>query len=171
LGLKIKTFGRISNTRWNCRYKNCEALKQCFRSILIVLKTEIENEADRDVNEAIGMMYNENLCNNISYYLCITKNHYFYSLGILSTITKGQFVVVLFIMSHVLCTINILSNMFQDKNATLGKSAKLINNVIKSIEDSRTSESFSSIWTSIQTFAKEHGISIDIPSQAKGNFY
>ncbi|KAL4104378.1 hypothetical protein QTP88_019679 [Uroleucon formosanum] len=140
LGLKIKTFGRISNTRWNCRYKNCEALKQCFRSILIVLKTEIENEADRDVNEAIG---------------------------ILSTITKGQFVVVLFIMSHVLCTINILSNMFQDKNATLGKSAKLINNVIKSIEDSRTSESFSSIWTSIQTFAKEHGISIDIPSQPK----
>ncbi|KAF0709199.1 zinc finger MYM-type protein 1-like, partial [Aphis craccivora] len=121
--LKNKNFW-TNNTRWNCRYKNCEALKQCFRSILIVLKTKIENEADRDVNVAIG---------------------------ILSTITKRQFVVVLFIMSHVLCTINILSNMFHDKNATLGKSAKLL----------------TIIGTSIQTFAKEHGISIDIPSQAK----
>lgn len=82
MGLKIKTIGRISNTRWNCRYKNCEALKQCFKSILSVLKMEIENEADRDVNEAIGimsyyiltlcMMYNENLYYNISYYLLIT---------------------------------------------------------------------------------------------------
>jgi len=36
--------------------KNCEAVKQCFKSILIVLKNEIENEADRDVNEAIGII-------------------------------------------------------------------------------------------------------------------
>lgn len=61
--------------------------------------------------------------------------------------------------------------MLQDKNATLGKSAKLINSVLKSIEDSRTSESFSSMWTSILTFAKVHGISTDIPSQVKGYFY
>lgn len=74
-------------------------------------------------------------------------------------------------MTHVLSCINVLSNMLQDKNATLGKSAKLINSVIKSIEETRTSESFSSMWTSIQKFAKVHGISIDIPSLAKGNFY
>ncbi|KAL4091985.1 hypothetical protein QTP88_026579 [Uroleucon formosanum] len=140
LGLKIKTIGRISNTRWNCGYKNFQALKQCFKSILSVLNNEIENKADRDVNEAIG---------------------------ILATITKGKFVVVLLIMTHVLSCINVLSNMLQDKNATLGKSAKLINSVIKSFEDSRTSESFSSMWTSIQIFAKVHGISIDVPSQAK----
>jgi len=58
--------------------------------------------------------------------------------------------------------------MLQDTNATLGKLAKLINSVIKSFENSRTSESFSSMLTSIQTFAKVHNISIDIPSQAKG---
>lgn len=50
--------------------------------------------------------------------------------------------------------------MLQDKNATLGKSAKLINSVIKSIEASRTSESFSSMWTSIQTFAKNTGFQL-----------
>lgn len=82
MGLKIKTIGWISNTRWNFWYNNCEALKKCFKSILSVLKMEIENEADRDVNEAIGlmsyyiltlcMMYNENLYYNISYYLFIT---------------------------------------------------------------------------------------------------
>jgi len=67
LGLKIKTTGRISNTRWNCRYKNREALKQPFKSILSVLKKEIENEANRDINEAIGIMYKKKLYNNISY--------------------------------------------------------------------------------------------------------
>lgn len=94
----------------------------------------------------------------IIYLYNITKNHYLYSLEILSTITNGQFVVISFTKSHVLCTSNILCSMYKiliDKNATLEKSAKLMNNVIKSIEDSRTSESFSNMWTSIQTFAKE----------------
>jgi len=59
LGLENKNYQAISNTRRNCRYKNYEALKQCCKSILSVLNKEIENEADRDVNEAIGIMYNE----------------------------------------------------------------------------------------------------------------
>lgn len=59
--------------------------------------------------------------------------------------------------------------MLQDKNDTLEKSEKLINSLIKSFENSWTC-SFSNIWTSIQIFIKEHGISIDIPSQVKGKF-
>jgi hypothetical protein len=43
LGLKIKTISRISNTRWKCRYKNYEALKQCFKSILSILNKDIKN--------------------------------------------------------------------------------------------------------------------------------
>lgn len=30
LGLKIKTIGKISDTRWNCRYKNCDAVLDCY---------------------------------------------------------------------------------------------------------------------------------------------
>lgn len=61
--------------------------------------------------------------------------------------------------------------MLQDKNATVGKSATIINGVIKCFQDSPTFDSFSNIWTSTQTFAQEHGISVDITSQTKGNFY
>lgn len=53
LGLKIKTIGRISDTRWNCRYKNCDAILDCYQAIIYVLQEEIENDNDKDVNEAM----------------------------------------------------------------------------------------------------------------------
>lgn len=55
LGIKKKTLTRLSDTRWNCRYKNCEAVQKCYASIITLLKEEIENNNDRDVNEAIGI--------------------------------------------------------------------------------------------------------------------
>jgi len=55
LGIKKKTLTRLSDTRWNCRYKNCEAVLKCYASIIKLLKEEIENNNDRDVNEAIGI--------------------------------------------------------------------------------------------------------------------
>lgn len=73
-------------------------------------------------------------------------------------------------MHYILCSINVLSNTLQNKNGTLGKSATVINGVIKVFQDSRTSNNISTIWVSIQNFAQEHGISINIPSQAKGMY-
>lgn len=58
LGIEKKTLTRLSDTRWNCRYKNCEALQKCYASIKRLLKEEIENNNDKDVNEAIGINYN-----------------------------------------------------------------------------------------------------------------
>lgn len=63
---------------------------------------------------------------------------------------------------------NVMSNMMQDKNATLSKSVTIINSIITSFESSRTPESFSEIWQSIQQFAVDNNITIDIPYQARG---
>jgi len=54
LGVKNKSITKLSNTRWNCRYRNCEAVMSNYKSIVDTLINDIENESDKDVNEAIG---------------------------------------------------------------------------------------------------------------------
>ena len=56
----------------------------------------------------------------------------------------------------------------QDKNATLGKAVEIINSVITSFETSRTPDSFTDLWQSIQQFADENNVTIEIPYQARG---
>lgn len=57
MGVKKKSITRLSNTRWNCRYTNCEAVMSSFKAIVDTLINEIENESDKDVNEAIGKYF------------------------------------------------------------------------------------------------------------------
>ncbi|KAE9522565.1 hypothetical protein AGLY_017035, partial [Aphis glycines] len=56
LGIKHTTIIRLSDTRWNCRYRNIESVKNSYKSIIQALEEEIENEDDRGANEAIGVM-------------------------------------------------------------------------------------------------------------------
>jgi len=44
----------LSDTRWVCRYKNCDAVLNNFKAILQVLNEEIEANYDRNVSQAIG---------------------------------------------------------------------------------------------------------------------
>lgn len=57
LGIKSTKIGCLSDTRWNCRFKNCEAILYNFKAIVNVLKDEIEKQTDRNVNEAIGKIH------------------------------------------------------------------------------------------------------------------
>lgn len=57
MGVKKKSITRLSNTRWNCCYRNCEAVMSSFKAIVDTLINEIENESDKDVNEAIGKYF------------------------------------------------------------------------------------------------------------------
>lgn len=43
----------------------------------------------------------------------------------------GHFILFLIILEDILTKINILSNLMQEKKATLGKSVNLINSIIK----------------------------------------
>lgn len=52
--IKNKSILRMSDTRWNCRYRNCEAVLNSYGCIINKLKEEIENEVDKSVNESIG---------------------------------------------------------------------------------------------------------------------
>jgi len=54
LGLKKGNVLRICDTRWVCRYKNCEWMIKNYSSILEFLKNEVEVQMDKDAIEAIG---------------------------------------------------------------------------------------------------------------------
>jgi len=63
--------------------------------------------------------------------------------------------------------VNILTIKFQEKTATLGKASNLIEGIIASFENLRTTEGFSELWSEISLFLNEHNILIEIPSLGK----
>jgi len=54
LGLKNRSMTHLSDTRWVCRYKNCDVILNNFKAILQVLNEEIEANYYRNVSQAIG---------------------------------------------------------------------------------------------------------------------
>ncbi|CAI6352180.1 unnamed protein product [Macrosiphum euphorbiae] len=107
----------------------------CNQAILNFLKNEIEEEADKDAVEAIG---------------------------IISQITKCQFVTLVIVLRDVLGVINILSTTLQSKTATLGKAEVIINSVIESFKDMRSDTSFSKLWLKIVQFCEINDISLEV---------
>ncbi|KAL4131439.1 hypothetical protein QTP88_008752 [Uroleucon formosanum] len=138
LKIKYTSMIRLSDTRWNCRYRNIESVKASYKTIIQALEEEIENEDDRGVNEAIG---------------------------ILTNLKSGRFIVYLFILHKVLININIVANKFQEKTATLGESKNIIQGVMMTFKNSRTTEYFSKLWCEIEIFVKDNEISIQTPSE------
>lgn len=56
LGVKVLKINSLSDTRWNCRMKNCESVLENYEAIVAVLQEEIDNQLDRNVSEAIGII-------------------------------------------------------------------------------------------------------------------
>ncbi|XP_025204577.1 uncharacterized protein LOC112601275 [Melanaphis sacchari] len=57
LGIKKTKLCSISDTRWSCRFKNCKMVMEHYSSIIKVLKYEIEENTDKNVANAIGILY------------------------------------------------------------------------------------------------------------------
>jgi len=57
LNLKKTKIGQLSDTRWDCRYKSCEAVLNNFEAIIWILTEEIEGQESKDVAQAIGIIY------------------------------------------------------------------------------------------------------------------
>lgn len=53
-GLKNKSMTHLSDTRWVCKYKNCDVVINNFTAILQVSNEEIEANSDRNVSQDIG---------------------------------------------------------------------------------------------------------------------
>ncbi|KAL4149980.1 hypothetical protein QTP88_003831 [Uroleucon formosanum] len=92
LWLKKGSILRVCNTRWVCRFKNCEAMIRNYTAIIEYLSNEIEEQSDKDVVEAIG---------------------------ILSEVQKCTFLIGVLLLKDVLGIINILSTTLQSKTGTL----------------------------------------------------
>jgi hypothetical protein len=56
LGIKHTAMIRLSDTRWNCCYRNIESVKNSYKIIIQALEEKIKNEDDRGVNEAIDII-------------------------------------------------------------------------------------------------------------------
>ena len=76
----------------------------------------------------------------------------------MTSITKPEFVVSLFVFHDVLGSVHVLSKYLQSKDATLGRASEVINGVINSFEEKRNE--FEEVWNKIDNFAKEHDISL-----------
>lgn len=107
LGIKKLSLTRLSDTRWNCRVKNCIAVKLNLKAIITVLNNKIDNSNNKYVLQAVGKAVRVlNKCIIQLYYfiyqwlicivikLCLTC--------ILATINKPSFVVHLLILEKVL---------------------------------------------------------------------
>lgn len=57
LNLKKTKIGQLSDTRWVCRLKSCEALLKNFKAIVCVLTEEIEVQESKNMAQAIGIIY------------------------------------------------------------------------------------------------------------------
>lgn len=57
LNLKKTKICQLSDTRWVCRYKSCEAVLNNFEAIICILTEEIETQESKDVAQAIGIIY------------------------------------------------------------------------------------------------------------------
>lgn len=53
LGIKKTSLTRLSDTRWNCRVRNCVPVKLNFKAIVTFLNDEISSSENKDV-QAMG---------------------------------------------------------------------------------------------------------------------
>lgn len=103
LGLKITKLEKLSDTRWVCRYKSCNALIQNYVSVLIALDNEIVEQKSKDVAQAIGKLFKLFNCE----LHCSSFNVLYFILGVRATISNFKFILYLFILHEVLQSINI----------------------------------------------------------------
>ncbi|XP_029348662.1 uncharacterized protein LOC103310300 [Acyrthosiphon pisum] len=89
------------------------------------------------------------------------------AIGILSTIESTKFIINLFILEEVLQLANILSTKFQQKSVTLGKTVNLIEGMIDTFEQNRSNTTWTELWTKINEFMKENGMSIESSNDAE----
>ncbi|KAL4101261.1 hypothetical protein QTP88_021281 [Uroleucon formosanum] len=136
LGLKKGNILRVCDTRWVCRFKNCESMLKNYSAILNFLSNEVDIQAYKDVLEAIGIQ---------------------------NQIQKCQFLIVIIILKEVLGIINILSTSLQSKTATLDKARNVVNGVIQSFICLRSDDEFSKLWSTVVELAEKHNILLEVP--------
>ncbi|VVC41441.1 Domain of unknown function DUF4371 [Cinara cedri] len=133
LDIKNTSLTRLSDTRWNCRVRNCVAVKLNFKAIVTLLNDEINSSTNKDVQ----------------------------AMGIMTIINKPSFIVNFLILEEILQIIMLYN--FKKKDATLGSAATLFEGIIKTFESLRTEVEFHNIWEKIINFTKINNIITDFP--------
>lgn len=138
--LEIKS---LSTTRWSCRYENCKSIMNNFVTIKGALEEEISQARDKNSVEALGL---------------------------LTLISKPDFIVSLHVFHFALLMINVLNKYFQTTSATLGEAHDSVAATIDTFKENRNK--FDELWSQTEDFAKENDISLDplrVSKRKKGN--
>jgi len=56
LEIKQTSLTRVSETRWNCRFRNCRAVKTNYLAFINVLTEDVEDCTNSDHSQATGMI-------------------------------------------------------------------------------------------------------------------
>lgn len=80
---------RVSDTRWICRFRNCQSIINNFEALIRILREEIDINNDKNVAQAIGM------------------NKYHIKIKYILFINSIDFIVYLFFVNH-----NFIQNSF-----------------------------------------------------------
>lgn len=103
LNIKPRELNQLSDTRWSCRARSCSAVKSLYDALYKCLSRESLE------------------CNDSN---AVTAT------GILSNIRQPSFIISLHILDEILNILQVLSSNLQEKEATLGKAATLVNTVV-----------------------------------------
>lgn len=140
LGVKPFQISQLSDTRWVCRFANCQKVVNNFQTIIKALENEIDESTDRKSVEASG---------------------------ILNAMKKKGFISHLIILRKILSTINALSLKLQAADMTLGQAAELITSTLDVLmEDRNQEERFNEVWNEIESFCETHNISNQLSSSS-----
>lgn len=141
LGVKPFEITQLSDTRWICRFANCQKVVKQYQTIIEALEREIDDNSDLK---------------------SVTAS------GILTAMKKYDFIAHLVILTKILSTINMLSLKFQQEDMTLGKAAEFIRSTLRVLEEDRNNEThFDEIWKEIGNLCDIAGIQLIVPSASE----
>jgi len=135
-GLVVRELGRLSDTRWACRYRNISMLDERYDVILAVLD-EVQQLSDAEIRTQ--------------------------SRGLLHELRSYRFVANLKIFSKILSLSHGVNEALQSSTITIAESDRLITGLLTSLSDLRNDDSlWDNMWGNIERECNSQGI--ELPS-------
>lgn len=130
LGLKAIELTQLSDTRWACRWRNVNAVKTCFKSLLTCL-TELSSPESRCFVEAQGLLHQ---------------------------MRKIEFLVCLAVFDKILALVHVVHEALQAKGTTIATAHTMITGTIAAIRKMRSDENdWKALWSQVENLRREAG--------------
>jgi hypothetical protein len=135
------TVGKLSNTRWNCRYENVKRVKEKFKELLTLIREIIEENGSKSPEAK----------------------------GLYDRLNSFQFVFTMLLMENLLGKTNVLSKFLQKGDQNLLSAIIELQELQKSFNQHQTDdEVFNKYYVDAKEFALNHGVPLPSPAELEG---